>query len=131
MAEKIRVLRLIEYTYSSAAVMERDMARWQTSGNHGNVRVRSTALPPTVLRELEPPESTTRELLEQARKALAFLYGGTTPDQYTKPEDIAACEAMHALYRAAGEEEEETPIPVPPGDSEARIADHYPGRGGW
>ena len=45
----IRVLRLLEYTYSSAKIMERDMARWGVQGAHrgpnDTVVIKSTVLP--------------------------------------------------------------------------------------
>lgn len=35
-------------------------------------------------------------------KALAYRYGGTTPDQYTEPEDVQGCEAMHVAAKVLG-----------------------------
>jgi hypothetical protein len=48
---KVRVLRLIEYTYADVEQMERDMERWsvQSSRNYGPVQVRTTTLPLEVL----------------------------------------------------------------------------------
>lgn len=53
---KIRVLRLLEYTYSSVEAMERDMEKWQ----HGTHRygsnyavVKSVTLPLEVLQDEE------------------------------------------------------------------------------
>lgn len=50
---KIRVLRLMEYTYESVEVMEKDMARWQVQGTevHGSIKIKSTTLPLEVLDE--------------------------------------------------------------------------------
>lgn len=49
-----------------------------------------------------PPESPVRDALKQAARALAFQYGGTLPEQYSEPEDVAGCKAMHAAYEALG-----------------------------
>lgn len=51
------MLRLIEYTYDSARAMAADMARWEIQGTrwHGRTQIRSVALPPIVIEELEAP----------------------------------------------------------------------------
>lgn len=56
--------------------------------------------------EAAAPLSETKSLLQALRKAaaaLAFSFGGVTPDQCESPEDRAMCEAMHEAYRVLGE----------------------------
>ena len=58
---KIRVLRLIEYTYDNVERMVEDMQRWTIQGNFpdgpsGGMSFVSTALPPEIF--TEPTEET-------------------------------------------------------------------------
>lgn len=48
--------------------------------------------------QLRSESEQLRSACNRTFRALAYGYGGTTPDQYIEPEDRAMCEAMHALY---------------------------------
>lgn len=50
---KIRVLRLLEYTYDSVEQMDKDMALWQVpaNGQHLHGRLKSATLPLTILKD--------------------------------------------------------------------------------
>lgn len=52
----IRVLRLLEYTYSDVETMVADMARWQVGANGSHqagtkVKISSTTLPPSIFED--------------------------------------------------------------------------------
>jgi hypothetical protein len=51
---RIRVLRLIEYSYESAEIMAHDMARWtlQYSAPDRRIQIKSATLPPDIIKEL-------------------------------------------------------------------------------
>lgn len=42
------------------------------------------------------------DALVRCYRAIAFLYGGSVPSQFTDPEDIAMCEAMHVASKVLG-----------------------------
>ena len=53
---KVRVLRLLEYTYDSVGAMERDRTHWAIQGDrkYGATRIKSVTLPLEVLETPDP-----------------------------------------------------------------------------
>ena len=89
MAEKIRVLRLIEYTYDTARAMAADMARWEIQGTRwqGRVRIRSVALPPEIVEELDAPIPAPTDPRILAIQGMLERYATTT---IVRPETTLA-----------------------------------------
>lgn len=64
MAKRIRVVRVLEYSYDSVEAMEADMQCWEVQGVRrfsSRLAIRSSTFPLEVLEEEEPPELVEEE----------------------------------------------------------------------